>query len=469
MNGKGFFAWMFIWAAMVFATVPTYLHAENPYSTLENHEVTESDIGDSGKSVSADATATSTAQLDQIVRSLERLINEYEKLLAKLEAGPSQSESPNSDTSGEVDTSMHLNVRVTPYGRIIGKLAHGDKVRIIAKEGDWYKILFGDGHAYVHSDYVSAPGFESDQDAATESQPSSDPDVASDTPDPSDTPTAPDSQTSPEPQTSSEQVTYGLKGTAVSTYDSDTLKISVEKVSHSGTTCYVSKVWVKDPTVQLTKCAAKWRKNLQRPSALAKQNSKVVLAVNGSGFYNSSWHSVPHAYGSDSSNYCTSAGSIVIINGKIMRNVSKVPFTGIAITPGKGLTGYFEASTSNVLADKANNTFAFEIHSKRKKFIYFDGKSCSCDFTGISARTVFVKVNYNNFYIITVKGASGSAGLGPSALKSLIRKMGACQWAYNTDGGGSTTLLAKPSRSGKLKRIYGDGRSIGEIFCVTER
>jgi len=48
-----------------------------------------------------------------------------------------------------------LNVRVSPWGTIIGKLHDGDEVEIIGKEGDWYKIEYNGSEAYVHGAYVS--------------------------------------------------------------------------------------------------------------------------------------------------------------------------------------------------------------------------------------------------------------------------------------------------------------------------
>lgn len=48
-----------------------------------------------------------------------------------------------------------LNVRTAPGGTVIGKLFYGDKVDIIAREGEWCKIKFMGGFAYVYGAYVS--------------------------------------------------------------------------------------------------------------------------------------------------------------------------------------------------------------------------------------------------------------------------------------------------------------------------
>jgi len=57
-------------------------------------------------------------------------------------------------TIGFVNVNTRLNVRTAPWGKIIGKLYDGDKLRIVAREGDWLKIHYNGGYAYVHSNYV---------------------------------------------------------------------------------------------------------------------------------------------------------------------------------------------------------------------------------------------------------------------------------------------------------------------------
>ncbi|MBU1109102.1 MAG: SH3 domain-containing protein [Candidatus Riflebacteria bacterium] len=61
---------------------------------------------------------------------------------------------PLSSQIGFVNVNTRLNVRSKPWGKIIGKLYDGDKLKIVAKEGDWLKIEYNGGYAYVHSDYV---------------------------------------------------------------------------------------------------------------------------------------------------------------------------------------------------------------------------------------------------------------------------------------------------------------------------
>jgi hypothetical protein len=80
----------------------------------------------------------------------------------------SEDEAASSEDEGEVlegviDVDTYLNVRTGPWGKIVGGLYSGDKIKILAKEGDWFKIKQGEEICYVHAYYVDAPGYPSHQ------------------------------------------------------------------------------------------------------------------------------------------------------------------------------------------------------------------------------------------------------------------------------------------------------------------
>ncbi len=56
---------------------------------------------------------------------------------------------------GYVRVSTSLNVRTGPWGTIVDSLHNNDKVRIIGKEGNWYKVMHNGQVRYIHSWYVS--------------------------------------------------------------------------------------------------------------------------------------------------------------------------------------------------------------------------------------------------------------------------------------------------------------------------
>lgn len=63
MNSRLFLTWFLVSIAMVFATFPGQLHAEDPTSILQTHEITDSDTGTSA--------AASTELMDQLISSLD--------------------------------------------------------------------------------------------------------------------------------------------------------------------------------------------------------------------------------------------------------------------------------------------------------------------------------------------------------------------------------------------------------------
>ncbi|HIW77392.1 MULTISPECIES: SH3 domain-containing protein [Gordonibacter] len=60
------------------------------------------------------------------------------------------------NTMNSLVTTAPLNVRTAPGmdARIIGSFAAGETVNVLAMEGDWYKVKFGDTTGYSHIDYL---------------------------------------------------------------------------------------------------------------------------------------------------------------------------------------------------------------------------------------------------------------------------------------------------------------------------
>lgn len=49
----------------------------------------------------------------------------------------------------------YLNVRSGPWGEITGKLNRGDKIEVIGKSGDWFKIKHNGKESFVHGDFLA--------------------------------------------------------------------------------------------------------------------------------------------------------------------------------------------------------------------------------------------------------------------------------------------------------------------------
>lgn len=57
--------------------------------------------------------------------------------------------------TGTVNVDSNLNIRTSPWGDIIGSFSNGDRVEIVGKAGNWYKIRHNGGFAYIYADYVT--------------------------------------------------------------------------------------------------------------------------------------------------------------------------------------------------------------------------------------------------------------------------------------------------------------------------
>lgn len=108
--------------------------------------------------------------LDKITPDTEDISSENEDDSTSAEEIDSSEDEDNSTEEGEeatlegvIDVDTYLNVRTGPWGKIVGGLYNGDKINIISKEGDWFKIKQGEEICYVHAYYVDAPGYPSHQ------------------------------------------------------------------------------------------------------------------------------------------------------------------------------------------------------------------------------------------------------------------------------------------------------------------
>ncbi|MDK0846632.1 SH3 domain-containing protein [Clostridium perfringens] len=78
-------------------------------------------------------------------------------------SGGSSSSDVTYTAAGEViNVESFLNVRKGPGTNYdsIGQLHQGDKVSIVAKNGEWYKIKYGSGYGYVHKDFIDVVAYE---------------------------------------------------------------------------------------------------------------------------------------------------------------------------------------------------------------------------------------------------------------------------------------------------------------------
>lgn len=272
-----------------------------------------------------------------------------------------------------------------------------------------------------------------------------------------------------------QQQQINLNGTVVKQEDSDTLKVSIQKVE----SYYVTQIWVKDPYNQLNKYdSPQYGRQLYRPAALLQNavserglSNKIVVGFNASGFY------LKNTFDADSVNYYppydkTSVGTLVITDGKVVRNAYDKSYKTWYIAgvdkSGK-LNIYTDAKTNDLGSKKAwansvigsiRNTFTFAgplvINGQESN----DKTSMPSPGSALN-RQAICQVDTNNFVLIT------GSNLNRDKIVSIMLKLN-CQTGTNLDGGGSIALLYKSKSTNNIETIIGGGRALTEVGYFTE-
>ena len=260
-----------------------------------------------------------------------------------------------------------------------------------------------------------------------------------------------------------------------------TLKVYVSKYSNY----YLTRVWVRNPYSQLNKFDSfEYGTNLYRPSALLKGASdtynlknKFLLGFNASGFY------LKDKYDAESvdkySKYNkTSVGTLVITNGKVIRNYYDKSFKtwyimGIDKNNQMRLFTDSKATTSSEINEKKvfsntvinsgiRNTFTFAapliLNGVRANIKTSMPNPNNNTLKGIQT---ICQVNDNNFVLITSTSMKRN-----DAIEKMLSLN--CKTATNLDGGGSVALLYKDIGSNEVKVILGNNRSLTEVAYFSE-
>ena len=259
---------------------------------------------------------------------------------------------------------------------------------------------------------------------------------------------------------------YTFSGSVVATYDTETLKYSVESFYYQYAQCYVSKIWMADPGRQIKKGTANWEVDLELPSEMAKDVPGAALVVNGSGYVSPVFPWIPENYPGVSEDYhYTPLGSLTITDGEIFRNLSDVPYYGLTLQED-GLHMHIAESTADVLLQGPTQTWSFYVECP---FILDHESILDPDwrFTKQPAiRTIIAKMDANNYILLTVTGRPN--GLTMAQCVALLQKRFDPEWAYNLDGGPSSALLARGVGETELTALHGDKTKDTDIMAFVE-
>ena len=258
-------------------------------------------------------------------------------------------------------------------------------------------------------------------------------------------------------------------GTIVRVYESGTLDFTVERFVYHGARCYLTRLWMEDPSVQIEKGTSTWHKNLMYPSDQAKRLPvKAMVVINGSGFVSPQYPEIPDNYPGKSSDYFyTPLGSLTITNGEIFRNLQGVPYYGITLE-ADGLHMYVGEDNEAVIARNPLQTWSFYTGCPLVL-----GDENLVDTTWRFAneqniRTIVGRMPDDTVILLTVT-AKENAGLTMIDCADFLIEQLQPLWAFNLDGGPSTALLVRPEPSRKMKTVYGNIVKNVDIMAFCEK
>lgn len=262
--------------------------------------------------------------------------------------------------------------------------------------------------------------------------------------------------------------TYTFSGEVVRSYDSDSLRFTVEQFQWNETRCYLSKIWMADPGRQIHKATARWEKDLAFPSEIAKKlDCNPALVVNGSGYVSPAFPWVPEDYpGKNSSYFYTPLGSLTVTDGEIFRNLEDVPFYGLTLQ-SDGLHLHVGEPTAQVLAHNPTQTWSFYDQCP----LIRDGEAIldtTWKFANEKAiRTIVGQMDANNYFLLTVTSKT-SRGLTLVECVDFLQAELHPLWAYDLDGGPSSALLVRLPDKKVLKTLYGNNSKDADIMAFAE-
>ena len=270
-----------------------------------------------------------------------------------------------------------------------------------------------------------------------------------------------------EPADFFENIEADAVGRIVRRYDSPTLKYTIERFAMEGEKCYLSRIWVQDPSRQIRKATADWKKNVSRPGNIVKKIPEAALAVNGSGFVSPKYPEIPDNYPGSSEDYhYTPLGSLTITDGEIFRNLEGVPYYGLTLV-ADGLQMYTGADNGEVLATSPSQTWSFYVGCPMLRsnedllpedWAFADRKA---------SRTIIARLDRNNYLLLTVTMSKGKGTSLRRAQKFFLDNFNA-EWVYNLDGGQSFALMSRKKDKKKMNTLAGGSARVVDVMGFTE-
>ena len=265
--------------------------------------------------------------------------------------------------------------------------------------------------------------------------------------------------------------------------ETDTLKVYITKAD----TYYLTRIWVENANEQLNKeDSPEYGRRRYKPKELLQnainnnnRQSELLIGFNASGFYLKDIYddsSVRHYSGFNQ----TSVGTLVITNGKVVRNYYErgdiVTWFITGINSDNEMVVFEDKKMSltnptekkewadSIINSGVRNTltFAAPVILDGQKTNYTD-KNSRMPSSNSSKRSLqlICQINANNFALFTTSGETRNTAI------DLFMDLG-CKTAVNLDGGGSIALLYKSSSSTQVETIIGNQRALSEVAYFSQ-
>lgn len=253
----------------------------------------------------------------------------------------------------------------------------------------------------------------------------------------------------------------------VLSYQSETLRFTVESLCYEGAECYLTRIWMADPGQQIRKATATWEQDLRYPSEMAEDIPGAALCINGSGYVSPVFPGIPDDYPGDSPDYYyTPLGSLTITDGQVFRNLEGVAYYGLTLE-ADGLHLYNGAENARVLAANPMQTWSFYTRCP----LVMDHESIldtTWSFAQARAmRTVIAREDSGEYLILTVTNRT-SPGLTLPQVITFLQSRYDPLWVYNLDGGPSAALLAREADSEALQVLFGNASRDADVMAFVE-
>ena len=241
-----------------------------------------------------------------------------------------------------------------------------------------------------------------------------------------------------EPADFFDEVERDAVGEITMTFDSPTLKYTVEKFRMHGETCRLVRVWVQDPARQILKEQAAWKKNLKFPKTLADRIPGVALAINGSGYVSPQFPEIPESYPGESKDYFyTPLGSLTVFNGEVL-----------ATDPSQ--TWSFYESCPLLRNNEDLLPAEWDFADRR------------------AARTIIARMDKNH-YLILMADYERKNGISLRRAQEFFKEsFPDAEWVYDLDGGPSSALLVRKREEEKVHALMGGGAKDYDIMAFIE-